>query len=254
MRILIPMIIALTLPAIGWSQSGADVPDQWPELVEAVESAASIADGDRLGRLASGLSETDLEPARWRDYWIAYAAYRHGLFSDDERLAEAAYEHCAEAAEAAIEHGERSGESEALRGACYSQLAGGGPMAGMRYGSRSSVAIDTALTDAPDNPRALMIGGSRDLYTPVQWGGDIERAVRRLERALDRFEAERKADRSNPWQPRWGRMDAFGHLAIAYGRLDRDDQARRVLDRAEEAGIESPWLDSIGRGLADGDG
>lgn len=240
------LMLLSTSPTTGWSQTGAEDSSDWAEFVGALESTA---DAERLGHLASDIGDAALEPIHWREYWTAYAAYRHGLFNDDESVAESAYKQCVESAERAIEHGERSGESEALRGACFSQLAGGGPMAGMRYGSRSGVAINTALTDAPDNPRVLMIAGTRDLYTPTQWGGDIERAVRRLERALERFTEEQSSDRTEPWQPRWGRVEAFGHLAIALDRLEREEQARRTLDRAGAAGIESPWLDGIRKSL-----
>jgi tetratricopeptide (TPR) repeat protein len=241
----------MTLPTPAWSQSEATALDSWPVLVEAVESAVSAGDGDRLAQLSSQLTGIELAPRPWRKYWVAYAAYRQGLFSDDEALAEAAYQRCIDATEAAISLGEQSGESEALRGACFSQLAAGGPQAGMRYGNRSAVAIDTALTDAPGNPRALMVGAARDLYTPIQWGGDIERAVRRLERALEGFASEDDSGGTDPWQPRWGRVDALGHLAIAYGRLGRSDQALGLLDQAGADGIRSAWLDDIRRRFSD---
>jgi tetratricopeptide (TPR) repeat protein len=249
MRKLIPLMFIVALPINGPAQPTDNAAADWSGIVEGMESAAAGGDSETLARLASDLAELELDPIQWRHYWSAFAAYRQGLFSDDDSIAESAYKHCAEATETAIELGERSGESEALRGACYGQLAGTGPMAGMRYGSRSGVAVDTALTDDPDNPRALMIAGARDLYTPTQWGGDIERAIRRLERAIERYESTHQAARATPWQPRWGRMDAFGHLAIAYRRLERVDEAREVLARAETSGIESGWLDSIGKGL-----
>lgn len=231
--------------ALAWGSAIHAKPGEWNDLHQRLDLALAESDSAALAGLGRWIAGSGLEPAAWRHYWTAYAAYRRGLFTDEPDARVDAFEQCADAAAAAIEAGAASGESLALRGACFSQLAGAGAMAGMRYGSRASSAIDTALADAPDNPRALLIAGTQDLYTPMQWGGDMERAVRRLERALARFEAERESGRAKPWMPTWGRIDAFGQLAIALQRLGRTDRARDVLARADAAGLRSDWLDGI---------
>lgn len=219
---------------------------EWSDVQQDIESAVTTTDAEALMQLETELSNADLDPAAWKSYWIAYAAYRRGLFSDSSDERKSAWKDCAEAAGRALESGAASGESLALRGTCFNMLAGTGPQAGMRFGSRASADITTALADAPDNPRALLAAGTQDLYTPVQWGGDKERAVRRLQRALDAFEAGLAEGRVQPWLPTWGYVDAHGQLAIALHRLDRGVEARAVLARASEAGLRSDWLDRIG--------
>jgi len=245
----IPLIVSACLPLSGWGESQEQTSASWSDLVPAMEAAAAVADTGRLEELLARLKKSEPGSSPWREYWIAFSEYRLGLFSKEKSEANAAYKRCTKTAAEAIERGELSGESEALRGACFSQLAGGGPMAGMRYGSCSAVAIETALGDAPDSPRALLIAGARDLYTPTQFGGDIDRAVQRLERAIERFAQERTTGRQAAWQPQWGVVDAYGHLATAYRQLERREEARRVLDQASATGISSPWLDSIRKDL-----
>jgi tetratricopeptide (TPR) repeat protein len=235
--------------ALAWSSAIHATPSDWGELHQRLDQALAERDPAALAGLGRGIAGSGLEPEPWRHYWTAYAAYRRGLFADDDRMREQAFGQCAEAAAAAMDAGESSGESQALRGACFSQLAGMGPTAGMRYGSRAASAIDTALADAPDNPRALLVAGTQDLYTPVQWGGDKERAVRRLQRALSRFEQNAAVGRDRPWSPTWGRVDVFGQLAIALHRLGRADEARAVLARARRSGLRSEWLAGIARRL-----
>ena len=117
-------------------------------------------------------------------------------------------------------------------------------MAGRRYGSKAQSMLDEALMIAPDNPRVLLAAGINDLYTPAQYGGDIDRAARRLQEARRAL-----TQRGNPddaaWHPAWGMMDIHAHLAIALLQLDRPEDALEVLHDAEEAGLESPWLNSI---------
>lgn len=185
----------------------------------------------------------------WRAYWRGYVAWRRAHLADDRTAMKEHLKDCASVLEAAIDRGETSGESHALLGGCYGRLAGTGAMAGMRYGGKSQRALDEALLDAPDNPRVLLQAGISDMHTPVQFGGDPERAVRRLREARRRLAEGEPAGR--PWQPRWGRIDAAGHLALALLNLERPDAAREVLREAERRGLASQWLDRIGRRIAD---
>jgi len=45
--------------------------------------------------------------------------------------------------------------------------------------------------------------------------------------------------------PCWGRIDAWGNLALELAELDRYREAKSVLKRARSDGLDSAWLDSI---------
>lgn len=221
----------------------------WSQFRERVADAVGQGRHEALVELHEERAEQPAEPPEWNAYWRAYLDYRIAYLGDGEEPDKKRLKACAEQAEAAIEQGEDSGESHALLGLCYGQLAGGGMLAGMRYGSKAQSSLDEALLIAPDNPRVLLAAGVNDLYTPTQYGGDIERAERRLKKAREQLAAGSAAD-GEGWQPRWGALDVHGHLATALARLDRPDEAIEVLDQAAEAGLEAPWLSSMRERIA----
>ena len=119
-------------------------------------------------------------------------------------------------------------------------------MAGMRYGTQAGNVQDESIFIAPDNPRVLLLAAVSDYNKPVMWGGDIDRAERRLRRAVDILEiGNASPDPAAPWAPIWGLHDAYGHFAIVLNRLDRNADALAVLERAEARGMRSAWLVSI---------
>jgi len=243
------IIIALSLPL----QTAPATPFEWHEFRQRIALAQSAGDVEALETLKSELEAREPEPLQWRHYWRGLIAFRAGTLAWPDGDAKRLFEACIEAAQAAIDTGEESGESRGLLGGCYGQLARGGALAGMRYGSKASAETDVALLDAPDNPRVLIFAGIRDLYTPIMFGGDPERAARRLERARQILESS-GSGHDDPWRPRWGRVDAYGHLALALNELARPDDARDALEAARAAGIESDWLDGIRHQLGPGSG
>ena len=216
----------------------------WNDFINRVTDAQTSGDRDALIALAEAREDNPAEPAEWNAYWRAYLNYRAAYLAGEEELDKDRLEACAGRGELAVDRGEKSGETHALLGLCFGQLAGTGMMAGRRYGSKAQSMLDEALMIAPDNPRVLLAAGINDLYTPAQYGGDIDRAARRLEEARRAL-----TQRGNPddaaWYPAWGMMDIHAHLAIALVQLDRPEDALEVLNDAEEAGLESPWLNSI---------
>lgn len=220
----------------------------WDDLISRVADAQTSGDRDALIALAERRKSNPAEPSEWNAYWRAYLNYRAAYLSGEEEPDKEKLEACADTGELAIDRGEESGESHALLGLCFGQLAGTGMMAGMRYSSKSQAMLDEALMIAPDSPRVLLAAGINDLYKPAQYGGDIDRAVRRLQEARRTLTQGPDADNA-AWHPAWGKMDAHAHLAIALARLDRPDEALEVLHEADKAGLESPWLNSIRKRL-----
>jgi hypothetical protein len=219
----------------------------WTEFRAEVDRAVDTGNTEALQSLLPTLEGLDGASAGWPDYWAAYLHYRMALLSGMSDDAEPSLEHCIEHAGSAagLEESDDDilrAEAMALLGTCHSAMAGKGPAAGMQHGPRASMLRDESLLIAPDNPRALLLAGAQDVWTPVQWGGSPERAERRLNRALERLDAETA---SSAWRPRWGRSDAIGHLAMALHRLDRDEEARRLLEQARSDGRWNGWLERV---------
>ncbi|MEN1727373.1 MAG: hypothetical protein AAGJ52_02945 [Pseudomonadota bacterium] len=240
-RVLI-MIVVLLL-----SDSPRAEAVDWTLLQDEIQTAIRGNDANALKQIRMGLSGTDTGQTDWTAYWQAYIAFLLVNLETDEDLQKEETRACKSHSEAAIDAGETSGESHALLSSCLGRMAAsGGMMAGMRYGSRSGNALDESILLAPDNPRVLMLAGVSDYNRPVIWGGDIDRAERRLGRALTILEASSlEPDPEQPWLPTWGLHDAFGHYAVVLGRIDREEEALEVLSRAFSLGIQSSWLDQI---------
>ncbi|NBB93446.1 MAG: hypothetical protein GVY32_09800 [Gammaproteobacteria bacterium] len=236
------MILLATLFA---TSAQGEAAFSWSEFTKRTAAAVRAGEQSALVELQAERRDEPAEPHEWNAYWRAYLNYRAAYLAGEDEPDEERLEACVETAEQAVERGENSGESHALLGLCYGQLAGTGMMAGMRYGSKAQAALDEALLLAPDNPRVLLAAGINDLYTPAQYGGDIERAERRLSDARDRLAGGAANDAESPWRPTWGALDAHGHLAMAYARLERPGEAIDVLRQAEASGLQSPWLDGM---------
>ena len=225
--------------------------DDWTAFRENVAESLARGESDALAEPMESLKALTGAPHGWEAYWSAYIHYRRALLADPSEDPAASMEACLQTAEAAVEasidESALHAESLALLGACHSGLASSGPAAGMQHGPRAGMLRDESLFIAPDNPRVLLLAGAQDVWTPVQWGGSPERAERRLTKALEQFAAVGEA---LPWQPRWGRSDAIGHLALALDKLDRSDQALALLERARNDGHWNGWLERIKRGIS----
>lgn len=218
--------------------------DRWDSLRNDIQTAVRSGNAEQLIALDRKLDEWPSDDAVWTNYWQAYIAYRLANSTRDADEVEGHLRRCADASRSAVDAGEMSGEARALQASCLGRLAGGGVFSGMRYGTRASAAKEESLIDGPDNPRVLLLAGTSDYYTPVHWGGDIDRAERRLRRALELLETP-AIGRPESWQPQWGRQDAYINLALVLNALDRSEEALALLDRAIEQGLNSHRLQNV---------
>ncbi|MEM1080158.1 MAG: hypothetical protein AAGH65_01115 [Pseudomonadota bacterium] len=236
-------IAALCVLALASSLNQA-AENRWQDVQQHIQSALIEGDAAALAELREALSTWTNDQPGWTHYWQAYLSFRLINLERDEDAREAHMLACKASAETAIESGEQSGESHALLASCLGRLAAGGMMAGMRYGTDSSNMLDESIFIAPDNPRVLMLAAVSDYNKPVIWGGDIDRAERRLREAVEGIEMNPIND-AEPWRPAWGQVDVYGHLAIVLDRLEQGEAALAVLDQAAERGLQSGWLDGI---------
>jgi tetratricopeptide (TPR) repeat protein len=88
-----------------------------------------------------------------------------------------------------------------------------------------------AFQKSPDNPRVCFLKGVSDLYTPAQWGGGPDPALKNLIRAAELFDGQ---DTSNPVRPSWGYEETHTFMAMAYLQKREINLAREHFKRALE--------------------
>jgi tetratricopeptide (TPR) repeat protein len=133
-------------------------------------------------------------------------------------------------------------EAHALLGTVYGLKARGGMISGMRYGPKADGAMERARSLAPNNPRVLLLNAISLLNKPSRWGGDREKAVAELQRALQQFEATSAP--SDSLAPQWGHADAYAWLGIAHMKADERTQARDAFEQALAIRPGYAWVES----------
>lgn len=184
------------------------------------------------------------DDAVWAHYYIGLANYRIAgpLLDSDEERAETYLDDGIDHLQAAVDSRPDLAEGYALLGTLYGMKAQGGAIRGMRYGPRADEALARARTLAPDNPRVLLLNAVSLLNKPSRWGGDREKAVAALQRALQHFESAPPA--RDGLQPQWGHADAYAWLGIAHMKADRAEQARTAFEHALTIRPGYAWVES----------
>ena len=193
-----------------------------------IASAIATLERDSAPELAD-LRAVELAYALWKQAELEAAAERASAVD----TAEACVEQIVDGAIA------RWPEASALASACYALLAQiDSVIKAPLHGRRSGRSITVALGMAPDNPRVLFVDARNDYERPATFGGDRERAHRKLREAVEAFEAEGPAVDDSP---HWGHAEALAWLGRSY--LERGDRvaAREALERALIIAPEYRW-------------
>lgn len=99
------------------------------------------------------------------------------------------------------------------------------PFLGPFLGPKSSRYLEKALELEPKNPRARLTKGIAFLNTPRLFGGDISKAIKELEMAINLFEEEKSKDSI---MPDWGKGEAYLWLSHAYFKYGNKKKAMEV--------------------------
>jgi tetratricopeptide (TPR) repeat protein len=92
-----------------------------------------------------------------------------------------------------------------------------------------------ALEKSPENPRVHYLRGTSDLYTPEQYGGGADIAIKTLDKSVALFEKENIKD---PVTPSWGKDEAYTFLGIAHSQKGNIDKAAEFFKKALEVNPE----------------
>jgi tetratricopeptide (TPR) repeat protein len=133
----------------------------------------------------------------------------------------------------------RTAEALALHaGVLGSLIATRGPDSAMVLGPQSGQEMGEALSLSPDSPQVLLGAGLSAIFTPPEFGGDVEQAAKLLKQSLAIFA---KGKRPAPL-PNWGEVEAHVWLGQAEQKLGHPDQAKAEFDKALELAPNYGWV------------
>lgn len=204
----------------------------WRDVESRIEYGYYTEDVTTLRNLAETLAAGKLR-GKLRDYYAGLLEWRLALLATQGAApgleAAALARRCVDALDAALDaHGE-SADALALRSVCLlTPLATASAYAPLAS-HRARHDLEKALRLGARNPRVILVDAMRDYELPPSAGGDKERALPKLRRAVTAFESERGSVEPLPG---WGAADAW--LLLAQDLLDHGDPvaARDALERA----------------------
>ena len=102
------------------------------------------------------------------------------------------------------EASDNNGEVKTLRASYYQNMLAIKPMRAPFYGPKASNLLEDAVKSDPENPRAWALLGYNYYYTPAMFGGSIDEARIKLDKAVALFDAEQADEARDILQPSWG--------------------------------------------------
>lgn len=139
----------------------------------------------------------------------------------------------------AIELEDNFSDAHALLASAYSQKLGLNPHLGMVLGPEIKRVLEKSKRLEGNNPRVVWTDAMNDYYTPAMFGGDKQRAITKLEQALELFAKEEIRDL---FQPSWGYDEACVHLGIMRQETGDPEGARQAFVKALEVNPNNGWV------------
>jgi len=103
------------------------------------------------------------------------------------------------------------------------------PEKAMSLGIQSYQYFGKAFEKSPENPRVHYLKGVSDLYTPEQYGGGADAAIKTLTKSVELFEKENIKD---PVLPSWGKDEAYAFLGMAHNMKGDKEKAVELFQKA----------------------
>jgi tetratricopeptide (TPR) repeat protein len=105
------------------------------------------------------------------------------------------------------------------------------PEKGMSLGLETYKYFGKAFEKSPQNPRIHFLKGTSELFTPADYGGGADTAIKTLAKSIELFEEENIKD---PVLPSWGKDEACTFLGMAYSQKGDIAKATEFLMKALE--------------------
>ena len=103
------------------------------------------------------------------------------------------------------------------------------PEKAMSLGFQTYQYFGQAFEKSPENPRVHYLKGVSDFYTPAEYGGGADAAIKTLTKSIELFARENIQD---PVLPSWGKDEAYTFLAMAYNQKGDKDKAAQLFQKA----------------------
>ena len=173
-------------------------------------------------------------------YYLALCEYRLAtLFAATPSEQAESINRTIEHLKGAIELEDNFSDAHALLASAYGQKLGLKPHLGMALGPETKRVLEKSKRLEGDNPRVVLIDGMSDYYTPTMFGGDKQRAISKMEQALELFAKEEIRD---PFQLSWGYDEACAQLGIMRQEAGDIEGAREAFDKALEVNPNNGWV------------
>ncbi len=173
-------------------------------------------------------------------YYLALCEYRLAtLFASAPDEQAQSINRTIEHLKGAIELEDNFSDAHALLASAYGQKLGLKPHLGMALGPEIKRVLEKSKRLEGDNPRVVLIDGMSDYYTPAVFGGDKQRAISKMEQALELFAKEEIRD---PFRPSWGYDEACAQLGIMRQEAGDIEGAREAFVKALAVNPNNGWV------------
>lgn len=176
------------------------------------------------------------------DYYLAYDYYQMSNLTEDKEERKKFVAWAKEMIEKSIEEKKDFSESHALYSSILGLEIGLKPYLGMQNGIKSGKEIAKAHALEPDNPRTYLIEGISALYTPKMFGGGVDKALEKLNKAEELFRKE-KMDRGI--YPDWGRDNVYIWIGKVYKKKDEKERAIEFYKKALGVNPDNGWAKQL---------
>jgi tetratricopeptide (TPR) repeat protein len=179
-----------------------------------------------------GMLAKDKQESLYLLYYIALSDYRLANFyiaSGEMDKAESYTKESQKYLEKAMERDPEFGELDALYASMLGFEIALHQEKAMSLGFQIFQYFSKALQKSPDNPRIHFLKGVSDLFTPEQFGGGPDAAIKTLNHCVELFEKEEIID---PVKPSWGEEEAYTFLGMAHSQKGETEKAEEFYRKA----------------------
>ena len=223
-------------------------PGEFLAAKERLMTAYFQSDVDALADVGEDLAawREDAQLGHLANYYLGFAAYQHALLvPDDQKLK--LFREAEDRLKEAVRRDETFSEAHALLSRIYPMYYRFDPRRAAIVGLLGDEHLATSVRLDPDNPQILAIQGLDFLYSPPEYGGDAERGIEFLRRAIDRFAELREW--GSTAEPDWGGATVWVWYGQALQEREETDR-QEVLNAFRRALILVPDF-SLARQLLD---
>ena len=138
-----------------------------------------------------------------------------------------------------IEKDHRVADCKAIMSGIYGFKIAYSPWKGMYLGPKSSNTIESALKLNPESPIVQKLYANNMYFTPETWGGDLQKAIKAYEKAIELFERTPESAED------WIRLDTYAWLGQAYVKAGEKEKAKKTYLASLELEKDFNWVSFV---------